>query len=58
MSELSPFDFIKEIYLDLLEQGWTLKDIDDMDIFFYFDILVYKANKGERDKRVTIDQIF
>jgi len=29
----------------LLEQGWTLNDIDEMDIFYYFDILIYRANK-------------
>jgi hypothetical protein len=42
---LSPGNFIKEIYIDLLQNGWTLNDIDEMDIFYYFDILVYKAEK-------------
>jgi hypothetical protein len=36
---------MKEIYSQLLEQGWTLTDIDEMDIFYYFDILIYRANK-------------
>jgi hypothetical protein len=53
---LSPTDFIKEVYLSLMEDGWTLFDIDEMDFFYYLDLLVYKANKGQ--KKVTIDQIF
>lgn len=39
---------MKEIYSQLLEQGWTLNDIDEMDIFYYFDILIYRANKEYR----------
>jgi len=46
---------MKEVYLQLIEQGWTLFDIDEMDFFFYLDLLIYKANKKET---VTIDQIF
>jgi len=34
--------------LELLGQGWTLNDIDSMDIFYYFDILIYRANKEYR----------
>jgi hypothetical protein len=39
---------MKEIYSQLLEQGWTLNDIDEMEIFYYFDILIYRANKEYR----------
>jgi len=39
---------MKEIYSQLLEQGWTLNDVDEMDIFYYFDILSYRANKEYR----------
>lgn len=39
---------MKEIYSQLLEQGWTLNDVDEMDIFYYFDILIYRANKEYR----------
>jgi hypothetical protein len=45
---------MKEIYLILLKQGWTLPAIDDMDFFYYLDLVAYHANKN----RVTIDQIF
>jgi len=36
---------MKETYLGLLEKGWTLDSIDNMDIFYYLDILSYEANK-------------
>jgi hypothetical protein len=47
---------MKEVYLRLMEEGWTLTAIDEMDFFYYLDLLSYKANKGQR--KVTIDQIF
>ncbi|WP_279285253.1 hypothetical protein [Clostridium chromiireducens] len=31
--------------MKLLEQGWTLSDIDEMDVFYYFDILIYRSIK-------------
>lgn len=31
--------------MELLQNGWTLNDVDEMDVFYYFDILVYRANK-------------
>ena len=36
---------MKETYLGLLAKGWTLDAIDNMDIFYYLDILSYEANK-------------
>jgi hypothetical protein len=49
---------MKEIYLGLIEQKWTLSQIDEMDFFYYFDLLIYKANKEEQQRYVTIDQVF
>lgn len=43
---------MKETYLGLLENGWTLEDIDNMDIYYHLDLLSYKANK-EVGKQVT-----
>lgn len=54
---MSPLDFIKEFYLSLLEQGWTLNDIDEMDFFWYLDLMVYKANKEEKKKYTSIDKV-
>ena len=33
------------MYLGLLDKGWTLNDIDEMDLLYYLDLLSYKANK-------------
>ncbi|EPY2281811.1 hypothetical protein ACQX0N_09820 [Clostridium tepidum] len=38
------------LYSDLIDKGWTMTDIDNMDIFYYFDILAYKI-KIEKDKQ-------
>ncbi|MDI3477476.1 MAG: hypothetical protein PWQ59_1001 [Thermoanaerobacterium sp.] len=54
---MSPLDFIKEFYLSLLEQGWTLNDIDEIDFFWYLDLMVYKANKEEKKKYTSIDKV-
>jgi hypothetical protein len=50
-------EFIMETYLRLLEQNWTLEDIDNMDVFFYWRLLAYKANKKEKDETIYIDSV-
>lgn len=47
---------INEIYSTLLEQGWKMTEIDNMDIYHYLEVLAEK-NKP-KIKTVTIDQIF
>jgi hypothetical protein len=32
-----------------------MQDIDEMDIFWYLDVMTYKANKEEKQNRTTID---
>lgn len=58
--EVSPNDFMLSIYNDLMENGWTLPQIDEMDIFYYFEILAYRK-RTQRDKpkapRGYIDQV-
>jgi hypothetical protein len=46
---------MKEIYLQLIEQGWTIQDIDEMDFLYYMDILIYKAK--QETKLTPIDNI-
>ncbi len=41
-----PQDFMDDLYLGLLKQGWTLNDIDTMDISYYLH-LVKKAQETE-----------
>ena len=48
-------DWLKEMYLGLLEKGWTLNDIDEMDLYYYLDLLSYEANKGARKQSTELD---
>ncbi|MHB1651388.1 MAG: hypothetical protein ACYCVD_02790 [Desulfitobacteriaceae bacterium] len=47
-----------DFYSQLLEDGWTLNDIDEMDFYYYLDILIYKANKKEKKDFAYIDQVY
>lgn len=44
---------LKQLYKNKLKDGWTLNDIDEMDIHFYFELL----KEVTEDERVYIDQI-
>ena len=43
------------MYLGLLEKGWTLNDIDEMDICYYLELLSYKANKEVKKQSNALD---
>jgi len=55
--EISPEDFMLSIYSHLLEQGWTMKDIDEMDIFYYFKVLAYRKRTRNKAPKGYIDQV-
>lgn len=38
-------EFINEFYISLLENSWKLNEIDEMDIWYYLDLLNYKQEK-------------
>lgn len=40
-----------------MEQGWTLNDVDEMDIFYYFDLLLYKINKQQKKEQEKANKI-
>lgn len=50
---MSPQEFIDQLYLALLDKGWTLNDIDSMDIMYYLKLL--KIKMGE--EQVYIDEV-
>lgn len=50
---MAPQEFIDKLYLALLEQGWTMNDIDSMDIMYYLKLL--RRKMGE--EKVYIDEI-
>jgi hypothetical protein len=41
--------------LGLLDAGWALNDIDEMDIMYYIDLLIYKAKKEYKKQAVALD---
>lgn len=50
---MDPQDFIDQIYLALLDLGWTLNEIDSMDIIYYLKLLKRKMDA----KQTYIDEI-
>lgn len=49
---------MKDLYLSLLEQGWKMHEIDAIDIFYYIDLLIYKAEKEQSEaKRDLLRQL-
>lgn len=50
---MEPQEFIDQLYLALLEQGWTLNEIDTMDIIYYLKLL----NRKQKDEKVYIDSV-
>ncbi len=50
---MEPQEFIDRLYLALLEQGWTMGEIDFMDIIYYLKLL----NKKLGAEKVYIDNI-
>lgn len=50
---MEPQEFIDRLYLALLEQGWTLGDIDAMDIVYYLKLL----NRKLGTEQVYIDSV-
>ena len=47
--------WIKELYLELLEAGWKLEEIDEMEIGWYFDLTNYEEEKEDRKRVEALD---
>lgn len=45
------------IYSGLMEKGHSMVDIDDMDILYYFDILIHNAVIEERKTQQQYDNM-
>ena len=50
---MDPQDFIDSLYLALLDKGWTLNEIDTMDIMYYLKLMTKKLG----EEKVYIDEI-
>ena len=46
------------MYLSLFEQGWKMKEVDEIDLFYYIDLLIYQIEKEqEKAKRELIKNL-
>ncbi|MEY8414806.1 hypothetical protein AAK964_00775 [Tissierella praeacuta] len=50
---MEPQEFIDKFYLALLDKGWTLNEIDSMDMIYYLKLLTRKLG----EEKVYIDEI-
>jgi hypothetical protein len=50
---MDPQEFIDRLYLALLDQGWTMGDIDSMDIIYYLHL----RSRKRGTEKVYIDSI-
>ena len=50
---MEPQEFIDSLYLALLDKGWTLNEIDSMDMMYYLKLLTRKLG----EEKVYIDDI-
>ena len=48
-------DWLKEMYLGLLKDGWTMNDIETMDLYRYLELLSYEANKAIKTQSNALD---
>jgi len=51
-------EYLLSFYDSLLQQGWSMQDIDEMDILYFFEILAYRKEKEAKANTAYIDQIF
>ena len=43
--------------MSLIEKGWTMQQIEEMDICYFFELMAYKRENKAAEKKVYIDQI-
>ena len=44
------------MYLGLLDKGWTMNDVETMDLYYYLDLLSYQANKEVQVQSNVLDE--
>jgi len=51
-------DYVLSTYNALLDAGWRMKEIDDMDMIGYMKVRLWKAKKNAQPKKAYIDQVW
>ncbi len=49
---------MKLLYVNLLESGWAMVQIDEMDLLGYIRLVAWKARKKQEPRLTTIDQLW
>ena len=49
---------MKEFYVDRINNGWTLPEIDNSDFFYWLDLMAYMAKEAEEKSKTFIDDVF
>ena len=47
---------MKEFYVDRINNGWTLPEIDNSDFFYWLDLMAYMAKEAEEKSKTFIEQ--
>lgn len=53
-------DYIENLYLALLEEGWKIHEIDQMDLLHFLDLTIRRAKQTKKQDAVpmtTIDKV-
>lgn len=45
-------------YNDLLDNGWKMRDIDEMDFIGFLSVRAWKANLEKKKRETTIDKVW
>lgn len=54
---LSWTDWIKSFYLSLMKQGYKLNEIDEMDIYYYWQLLNHKDKQRQVEQMKIADEM-
>lgn len=54
--DYSLLDFINDFYINRLEEGWTLTQIDETDFLHWCDLMVYKKNRDYTKQLIALDE--
>lgn len=51
-------DYVFSTYNALLDSGWRMNDIDEMDMVGYMRVRLWKAKQKAKPKKAYIDQVW
>lgn len=55
--EMSWSDWVKSFYLSLMKQGYKLNEIDEMDIYYYWQLLNHENEQREMENTKLADEM-